>query len=417
MLILSITTTLCSFAQTLTPKQDQFIRKTIATQYGDMYNKEVLEKGQDVFAIVGKDTIYNPHGYHYVFKLASDTAQRLDHCVWHGGNFRRFLFAYDDNLYALGGYGFFNTNNNLEYFNAKIQEWSFKPTFGQVPPYILGLCFKKGDTVYSLNNLKSGNATSPDVYDTCVYQLHLKTMNWEAFTMQDRFPSFNGFTYYLKDYVFQLGFTNQSLLVKAAEMKYLLINNEDYGFLRAYNFKRIRYNSIDLRSLGTSHDTLFDTIDFDAIWQKNKAKAKLFNLKPIAKASNTQSLTWLYVVMGATMLCLLVLLVYIKRQAVNTQMTLTEEDVLIEHEPKTSSLNTELPIDLYALLCQSDKTILVTEELDELLGIAHLEPDSKKLKRHRLLSELEKNHPGFISRTKDPIDKRRFTYQLTKPTH
>ena len=69
-----------------------------------------------------------------------------------------------------------------------------------------------------------------------------------------------------------LGFTNQSLLVKAAEMKYLLINNEDYGFLRAYNFKRIRYNSIDLRSLGTSHDTLFDTIDFDAIWQKNKAK-------------------------------------------------------------------------------------------------------------------------------------------------
>ena len=72
MLILSIATTLCSFAQTLTPKQDQFIRKTIATQYGDMYNKEVLEKGQDVFAIVGKDTIYNPHGYHYVFKLASD---------------------------------------------------------------------------------------------------------------------------------------------------------------------------------------------------------------------------------------------------------------------------------------------------------------------------------------------------------
>ena len=84
-------------AQKLTAKQETTIRKTIEAQYGD-YNSTIwLNTGMSTFCVVNKDTLYNPDGFHYVFKLSGDSAIRLDHSIWHGGNFRRFLFS--DNAY------------------------------------------------------------------------------------------------------------------------------------------------------------------------------------------------------------------------------------------------------------------------------------------------------------------------------
>ena len=50
------------------------------------------------------------------------------------------------------------------------------------------------------------------------------------------------------------------------------------------------------------------------------------------------------------------------------------------------------------------------EELDQLLGIAHMEGESKKTKRHRLLTVIDAQYPGLIERHKDSADKRRFLY-------
>ena len=74
----------------------------------------------------------------------------------------------------------------------------------------------------------------------------------------------------------------------------------------------------------------------------------------------------------------------------------------------------EAPEFLYTTLLQCEKTFLSCDELDELFGISHLEPDSKKSKRHRFLAELNVNHPGFITKSKDQTDKRRFNYKIVK---
>ena len=81
---------------------------------------------------------------------------------------------------------------------------------------------------------------------------------------------------------------------------------------------------------------------------------------------------------------------------------------------KTIEPNEVLPENLYLKLLNSTQTILNSDELDEILSISRLEPDSKKLRRHRLLVELEKTNPGFITRIKDSDDKRRFTYSINK---
>ena len=54
-----------------------------------------------------------------VYHLKNGQAIRKDHSPYHGHNFRRNLIVYKNDIYLLGGYGFFETNNNLEKFSFK----------------------------------------------------------------------------------------------------------------------------------------------------------------------------------------------------------------------------------------------------------------------------------------------------------
>jgi hypothetical protein len=65
-------------------------------------------------------------------------------------------------------------------------------------------------------------------------------------------------------------------------------------------------------------------------------------------------------------------------------------------------------------LLQVNQASLNQEELDSFLGIAYMEGESKKTKRHRLLSMIESQYPGLVERQKDSTDKRRFLYFIHK---
>jgi DNA-binding MarR family transcriptional regulator len=77
-----------------------------------------------------------------------------------------------------------------------------------------------------------------------------------------------------------------------------------------------------------------------------------------------------------------------------------------KHQP--NSPYSELHLRLIGL----QKTTLTIEELDEIFEIVHLEPDSKKLKRTRLINELNVSKPNFIERERDESDKRRYLYKI-----
>jgi hypothetical protein len=61
------------------------------------------------------------------------------------------------------------------------------------------------------------------------------------------------------------------------------------------------------------------------------------------------------------------------------------------------------------IIAFSGKT-LRTYELDELFDIQKLSYDSRKLKRHRLIQEINKQHPKLINRIKDKEDQRKYLY-------
>jgi hypothetical protein len=69
---------------------------------------------------------------------------------------------------------------------------------------------------------------------------------------------------------------------------------------------------------------------------------------------------------------------------------------------------------LYQRIVSLENTCLTIHELDALLEIDKLSTDSKKLKRHRLINELNSYYPGLIRREKDLTDKRRNIYHIQK---
>ena len=119
-------------------------KNTIAAQINkfldsDKGNTYYFESSGDVLScIINNDTFYNPEGFHYIYHLKNGQAIRKDHSPYHGHNFRRNLLVYNNDIYLLGGYGFFETNNNLEKFSFKTKEWDFVPTTGEKPPFIRG---------------------------------------------------------------------------------------------------------------------------------------------------------------------------------------------------------------------------------------------------------------------------------------
>jgi hypothetical protein len=409
-----------SIAQHLSSKQEKTIRQTISQQFGDVFNDQSIKVDQNTFKIVGNDTLFNLEGFHYVFKLSGDSAVRLDHSIWHGGNFRRLLFAYDTHLFALGGYGFFTTNNHLEYFNNNIKEWSVLATAGQIPPFINGLTFKKGDVIYSFNNFKAGNAVCADVFDTCVYALNLTNMVWKGYTLQEKIPCSTQHVYYSTDYCFQIG-ELKSILLKPSDMSYVLIANQENGISVSSELEAVKGNRFILTSQGTSGIRLENTLDLDKIWQFNQLNAKPIHLTPLPIGGEGFTINWNYVLLFAVFIALLLLSYCIQNKRKEHTKEIPSAEIETVPESMTLSVVAEdaatpafssVPKDHFDILLQTKKTIFLTEELDQLLGIHHLESDSKKLKRHRILSEIEKKHPGCIKRIKDPIDKRRFSYQL-----
>lgn len=382
-------------AQILSNKQESEIRKTIYTQFYEASEELKYNFGFNNIQCIGKDTLYNPDGYHYVFRLTQGKAERIDKCTFHGANFQRFLFQWKGNLFAMGGYGFFTTNNNLQFFNARLKGWTYKNTFGNKPPFILGVTFVHKNKIYAFNNFKSGNTATNDLIDSNLYILDLPKMRWEKFPLTAKNVHFTGRAYHTKDFVLYVGNTH-SILLAPKTLNYLVWTNEDVS-LNRNAILSIDENTLTLKNNfpAYSKNNIY-TIDLAAKWRNNPHKITLrWNETPYEKnvsIFSTRTISVQFLIFLVLSLLLAISMVYYlrRKRATNTGIDYNElEQKLI-----------------------SEKRMLNTEELDALFGIEHMDTDSKKFKRNRMINEMNQRHPDFITRQKDDTDKRRFLYQI-----
>ena len=90
---------------------------------------------------------------------------------------------------------------------------------------------------------------------------------------------------------------------------------------------------------------------------------------------------------------------------------------IIRRSKRTASIREELPIEkhsFYEKIIAYEGQPLRTHQIDELFDIQKLSYDSRKLKRHRLIQEINKKHPNLIQRVKDNEDQRKYLYIINK---
>jgi hypothetical protein len=274
-------------------------------------------------------------------------------------------------------------------------------------------------------------------------------MVWERFYQIDYPNKITGFALYTKQFSLIIG-DFQTIIVKPSEFKFLLLDNNVFGYAPNNHVDSINSDNLFFRAISSSREMFqYYKINLNTTWKKHAGKIKSFNLKPIEKV-NPQGFNSWFVVSLVLLITIIFGYFVMKRSqarpitalmdAIQPEMiietpiqnqtagpsetfaeTIPDDQTEIEDETQVvigeeiqTDIEENLSDSLYRVLLQSEKTFFSGDELDEIFGIAHLEPDSKKSKRHRYLANLDKNHPGFVVRIKEQIDKRRFNYKIVK---
>jgi hypothetical protein len=369
------------------------INKFIDSDKGISYVYE--SSGNVLTCIINNDTFYNPNGFHYIYHLKNGQAIRKDHSPYHGHNFRRNLIVYKNDIYLLGGYGFFETNNNLEKFSFKTKEWDYVPTTGEKPPFIRGTYLQKEELIYCFGNKKSGNNMEPDIYDEHIYKLNMASRVWTKFeNINADLKNIKDPTeIYLKDYVINVysGFSN---IINKKTFEYIKISNDELNF----TYVNIRDKEIiaDENKFTCTYSGAIDnsylkiTNDVDQLWKTHYMAAKPLVLEPNFFQSYS------YYLMVFAFFAIVITLIWYYR--------------LYKIIIPSKQFDALFPI--INRFVQISKNKISLDELDEIFEINHMEAESKKSKRHRMLKNIAQKHPGFIQREKDELDRRKFSYNL-----
>ncbi len=390
-----VANTISSFGQLLTQNQKNTIAKQIdkflASETGSEY--KYTSCGDQQFCVINQDTFFNPNGFHYIYQLKNGEAIRKDHSPYHGHNFRRNLIVYKNDIYLLGGYGFFITNNNIEKFSFKTKEWDFVPTKGERPPFIRGFYLQKGEFIYCFNNKKSGNNMEPDIYDEHIYKLDLNTRVWTQFENinKDLKNIKDPTEIYLKDYSVVL-YPAYCIIFNNKSLEYIKISNDELN-LTYVNIrdKEVEVNGNEFTCTyagAVANEILKINNDADKLWKKHIADIR----QPILEPNFFQCYS-LYFIILAIVIILSGFIWLFKLHR-----------III---PETPIDNISPVINKFI---QSGKSKVSLDELDDFFGISHMETESKKSKRHRMLKNIDQKHAGFISREKDEVDRRKFSY-------
>jgi len=380
-----------SIAQRLSLKQQLLIEKTLEPILQEEAGKHELLMGKDAFVQLGQDTLLNIHGLRYLFKITGDTVIRLDKSVYHGSNYYRYLFEYNGQIFTMGGYGQFVTNNNLESFNFDNKEWYLVKTTGQKPSYIKGCVIRVKDQLYLFSNSLSGNSIEENISDSYFYQLDLPSLTWKRFPIvQSELQNFQAeIILYTTDYIVVLDNRN-AMLIHPQTLEFIQVTQEELGIKTSY-----QNISVDNNSLFFSNDIHHPSnenlpgVSMVTFWNNHKSKAKKINLNPTYFQQYPKEIA-ISILFGIILLVIAVF-IFLKNRIKRKKQTPLIQRIIL-HNSKT----------------------LTTEELDQLLGIDYMELESRKAKRHRILAQIEVASPGLIHRIKDESDKRRFVYFVSR---
>ena len=341
---------------------------------------------------------FNPNGTLHLFKIKFDSIvsiEKLSKGIYHGNTFNRYLFNNENKIYSFGGQGLWTECSKLLEFNFKNREWFNK----EIKNYPLDA--RKVISSWLLDNKLKVLLTTRNINESKKFNFVFGEIDMTTFSFKET-GIFNSM--YMPD----LSFGNGNIIGESNQYIIFEINSVEncfYGLFEKISGEVLYTNLLkDIPCIdGTSYAYLNDSTLFyrsssnnlDSVIINESSVYQRFPLEDIYYNSILESKIYRISVYAVGFIVLGILII-----------------ILIKKLNLSSSSADENTFKVEKRLLINKGTVIKREELDELLGIAHLSFDSIKSKRSSLIRSINDNGRLKIERIRKEDDKRFFKYSI-----
>ena len=356
--------------------------------------------------------LYPGGGLLYLFE--NGAIKRVDRSFPHRNQYGAYFFSYKDNLYLIGGYGFWETKSIITKFNFNSGDWEIVTAFGQSPEGIdQGTFFIKDDDLYVFDFLTRTSNNQKEKRNDNLYVLNLESFVWKKlgvinplirsenqFKGTKRFFKFDNkllFSYLDNPEFYLADFENN--LFKKLEDEILFYKSGGHSVVKKNNL------------IGAVRNSLTGGITVEsfniASLISTEADSEFYLYRDTEEFYN-----YIYFAFSFLIILIVVLMIYYKRVA---QTYLLDENTI-----SISSLTKEINQKEQKILSLFSKkrNVSNSEIMDLFLEKDKTKDFAVKKKNKTIISLNEKLFSvfkiEFISKTKSKSDSRQLTYFLNK---
>jgi hypothetical protein len=113
-----------------------------------------------------------------LYEFFNGSVNRIDSSYAQRNQYSGAFFNYNNQLYLLGGYGFWKTKSILTKFNFNSGDWEYVKTSGNLPEGINNPVFVLKNNILLLFNFSERPQNQLDVKNPNLYSLNMETLNW-----------------------------------------------------------------------------------------------------------------------------------------------------------------------------------------------------------------------------------------------
>ncbi len=356
--------------------------------------------------------LYPGGGLLYLFE--NGAIKRIDRSFPHRNQYGAYFFSYKDNLYLIGGYGFWQTKSIITKFNFNSGDWEIVTALGQSPDGIdQGTFFIKDDNLYVFDFLTRSSNNQKEERNDNLYVLNLESFVWKKlgvtnplirsenqFKGSKRFFKFEDklLFSYIDDPEFYLADFENNILKKYTD-DVLFYKSGGHSIVKKNNLIGAVQNSL-------TGDITIESFNIESLIS-NKEDSKLYLYRDTDEFYN-----YIYIALSFLAVLIVVLMIYYKR--------VSQTYLLDENTISISSLTKEINDKERKILSLFSKKRSVpnSDIMDLFIEEDKTKDFAVKKKNKTILSLNEKLFSvfkiEFISKKKSKFDSRQLTYFLNK---
>lgn len=354
--------------------------------------------------------------------------QRLDKTIARGGNYGQFVF-YHNNLYSMGGYGFWEKNANLRRYTwSNASEWEIVPANFKDGNFVCDKAFSlfqlknskdgyysdSGLSIIIANATYKGRVSNTFLKSNDVYQLQFPNLNWERigqtkaiFTRLNYLQNTNSELFAIKDsQIYALDFFNNSY--QTLDLNFYIDK------IHPYSYNIAHYLYLTKKGVYRFNFTTRQWIHTPIPASKwSNGSSKLY--EPIHWWQRISETIWLIILLSVLLFTSTIFLIFLYRK---NQLPLYSKNPEDNFWVKFfSSLETS-EIEILQLIARNNNNIGVND-LNALLGLSNKSTNIQKLYRHKILKSINDKFElaigkniQLIVRNREENDARVFTYHI-----